>query len=401
MRKAVLLVSLLASTYNLVAQISESQIASDSLIRAGYSSLGRAGFDTTSFNGFYIQDQKKAKFRLNFGVWTTPRYNYITLKNTPDSIQNIVKGYTINRTRIYLTGSYTEKLSFAIVTNIGGDGKYNLQQVYLSWAINDRYILNLGNQFVASSREDWMDPANILSMQCSANDAVFALGTSFGALLYSRPRNHMRWWVSLSNGLYGWNRERTQANQSDYMIGGRYEYALRGNDWTIWDDLVGRRGRSTDILFGTAVNYVQQTYGKIKDYALQVNLDATFNGNGYQVLVAGVWTRQYLENILGFNQYGLYMQGGYFFTNTFQAYARYDLVSPGNMGGNLEVYSAPGIGINIYPFHFTNKWKFTVEYNHLYSTMNKTIVAGDLPLGFVNSDYYGQRSFRFQLQFGF
>ncbi len=399
--KAILFIFTLCCCVKSQAQISEGEILSDSLIRAGYSNLGRAGFDSTSFNQFYIQDKRKASFRLNIGAWTTPRYNHITRSNTPDSVDTNVKGYNINRTRIYFTGKFTDKFNFALVTNISADGTFNLQQAYLTWTINERFILSLGNQFVASSREDWMDPANILSMQCSANDEVFALGTSFGALLYSRPKNHMRWWVSLSNGLYGWNREITQSNQSDYMIGGRYEYALRGNDWTIWDDLVGRRGRTKDILFGTAVNYLKQTVGQLKNRAAQVNLDVTFNGDGYQVLVAGVWTGQFPDEAKNFNQYGLYAQGGYFISRIFQVYGRYDMVASGGAPGSPELYSAPGAGINIYPFNFTNKWKFTLEYNRLYSVMNQTIVAPDLSLGFVESDFYGQHSVRFQMQFGF
>ena len=384
-----------------MAQITEGDILSDSLIRAGYVSLGRAGFDSTASNGFYIQDSRKAKFRLNIGAWTTPRYNHITLNNTPDSVGNIVKGYEINRTRIYFTGKYSDKFNFTLVTNISSEGAFSLQQAYLTYAINDSYIVSVGKQFVASSREDWMDPSNILSMHCSANDEVFALGASFGALLYRRPKNNMRWWVSVSNGLYGWNREVTQSNQSDYMFGGRYEYALVGSDWTVWDDLVGRRGRSKGILLGIAANYLKQSVNLYKNRAVQLNLDASFNGNGYQVLIAGVWTGQYPDNESNFNQYGLYVQGGYFINKYLQVFGRYDLVLPGNTPGDQEVYSAPGLGLNVYPFHFTNRWKFSLEYNSLFSIMNKTIVPTNQSLGFAESDYYGQKSIRFQIQFGF
>ncbi len=383
------------------AQISEGDILSDSLVRTGFVNLGRAGFDTTSANGFYIQDARKPKFRLNLGIWTTPRYNNVTKFNTPDTIPKVVSEYTVNRTRVYFTGKYSEKFNFAIVTNISGEGDFSLQQAYLTYSINKDYIISVGKQFVASSREDWMDPSNILAMQCSANDDAFALGASFGALLYRRPRNHMRWWVSLSNGLYGWNRDITNSDQSDYMVGGRFEYALSGEDWTIWDDLVGRRGRKKDILFGAAANYLEQSIGIIKDRALQINLDVTFNGNGYQVLFAGVWTGQFPDSTSNFNQYGFYAQGAYFLNKVLQVYGRFDFVHPGNTPGDRDVYVAPGFGLNLYPFHFTNRWRMTLEYNRLFSVMNKTIVPTGLSLGFDESDFFGQQSIRLQLQFGF
>ncbi len=243
-KKILLLLIALISIHNLHAQINEGDLKSDSIVQMGERTYGRAGFDTTASNGFFIRDQRKPKFSLNLGAWTTPRYNYIHLNNTPDTIINTVKGFEVNRTRIYFSGKYSDKFNFRLVTNISADGVFNLQQVYLTYIINENYIVSVGNQFVASSREDWMDPSDILAMQCSGNDVAFALGTSFGALLYRRPKNNMRWWVSISNGLYGWNREVTNSDQSDYMFGGRFEYALVGSDWTVWDDLVGRRGRS-------------------------------------------------------------------------------------------------------------------------------------------------------------
>jgi hypothetical protein len=385
----------------LSAQITEKEIAYDSVAKESFRDLGRAGFDSTATNGFYIQDSKEGRYRLNFGVWTTPRHTIISKNNTPDSVPNVIRDYAVNRTRIFLTGKYSEKFNFNLVTNIGADGGFNLQQVYLAYAINKNYIVTIGTQFVASSREDWMDPSNILAMQCSANDAVFALGSSFGVLVYRRPSNRMRWWASLSNGLYGWNRAVTGTNQSDYMIGGRYEYALKGDDWAVWDDLVGRRGRSEGILLGGSFNYLRQTVGLIKDRAAQANLDVSFNGDGYQALIAGVWTGQFPEGSRNFSQYGFYAQGGYFLNKYLQVYARYDLVLPGGTPGDYEAYSAPGFGVNFYPFHFTNRWKVTLEFNNLFGTFNNTIVPEDIALGFAESDYSGQQSIRLQLQFGF
>ena len=383
------------------AQITEKDIAYDSLAKQEYRSMGHAGFDSTATNGFYIQDSRKGHYRLNFGVWTTPRYTTVYKNNTPDSVPGVEKGFTINRTRIFFTGKYSEKFNFTLVTNIGADGDFNLQQVYLAYAINQDYIVTVGNQFVASSREDWMDPSNILAMQCSANDAAFALGTSFGILVYRRPKNRARWWASLSNGLYGWNRAVTQSDQSDYMLGGRYEYALKGDDWAVWDDLVGRRGRSEGVLLGGSFNFLRHTVGLLKNHGVQGNLDVSFNGDGYQALIAGVWTGQFPEGARGFSQYGFYAQGGYFINKVIQLYARYDLVLPGGTPGDFEAYSAPGFGVNLYPFHFTNRWKISLEFNNLFGTFDNTIVPPDLALGFADSAYRGQQSIRFQLQFGF
>ena len=384
------------------AQIHEGDILADSLIKAGLKVMGRAGYDTTSSNGFYIQDHNQAKFRLNIGAWTQPRYNYNNKFNVPDSIQNSTKGYAMNDTRIFFTGKYTEKFGFRLVINVGEDGEFGIQQAQLTYTIKDKFILDLGKQFIASSREDWMDPSDLMAMQYSANDATFAMGSSFGALLYRKPVNNMRYWVSISNGLYGYNRSISEGNESDVMLGGRFEYQILGKNWQIWDDLLGRRNRDKGILLGMSTNFLTQKESKVINKGAQVNVDASFNGNGFQAMVAGVWTGQFPGGgATNFSNYGFYLQGGYFVTKTVQVYGRYDFVSPGNQPGDFELYSAPGVGVSFLPFNFTNRWKITLEYNQMFSVMNKTIVPAGIGLGFIESDYRGQQSVRFQLQFGF
>jgi len=69
--------------------------------------------------------------------------------------------------------------------------------------------------------------------------------------------------------------------------------------------------------------------------------------------------------------------------------------------GKLEDYSSPGAGISFYPFKWTRRTRFTVEYNYLDATLNNTLVEPDGQLGLVENSYGPQQSLRFQLQFGF
>ena len=400
--RLMLIISVSGYSLNSYSQINESDILSDSLIRAGITVLGNAGYDTTASNGFYIRDQANAKFQLNIGAWSKVRYYNIRLHNLPDTVQKTTKGYEMNDTRFFFTGQYTEKFGFNLVIDVGEDGQFGIQQAQMTYTINNKLIVAIGKQFIASSREDWMDPSDLMAMQSSANDATFAMGTSFGVLVYRRPANNMRYWVSISNGLYGYNKTISETGESDFMLGGRYEYQVRGQDWQIWDDLVSRRGSPTGILLGMSANFLNQKESQVINHGAQVNADVSFNGSGYQVLVAGVWTGQFPGGGgVSFNNYGFYIQGGYFVTDKIQVYGRYDFVSPGNRPGDFEVYSAPGAGVNYFPFSFTNRWKLTFEYNQMFSVMNKTIVPAGIGLGFIESDFKGQQSVRFQLIFGF
>ena len=76
----------------------------------------------------------------------------------------------------------------------------------------------------------------------------------------------------------------------------------------------------------------QSTFDRIA----QLNADVSFNGDGYQAIVAASWTRHEPQVGGSYNNYGFLAQSGYFFTNHSQVYAQYNLISPGDQPGDLE-----------------------------------------------------------------
>jgi hypothetical protein len=129
--------------------------------------------------------------------------------------------------------------------------------------------------------------------------------------------------------------------------------------------------------------------------------DLSFNGDGYQAMVAGSWTRLDPDATSAFSHYGLMLQGGYFFTEVVQVYGQYNLISPGDQPGNLETFNSITAGISYFPFQWTNRWKFSAEVGHLFDAINETIVEPSGRLGWLSSDVAGQTYFRLQAQFGF
>lgn len=127
----------------------------------------------------------------------------------------------------------------------------------------------------------------------------------------------------------------------------------------------------------------------------------SFNGNGYQAMLAASVTRHGPTSGASFNNYGLLVQGGYFFTTHLQTYAQYNLVSPGDQPGGLETFHSITAGVSYFPFSWTNRWKFSAEAAHLFDALNKTIVEPSGSLGWLPSDEDGQTYLRLQAQFGF
>jgi hypothetical protein len=360
-----------------------------------------AGFDPDAFNPFFIQDPT-ATFRLSIGAYAQIRYEINSRSEVPDSTRHVEPGWILNRARLFFEGRYTDDFDFRVAINVGSDGEFELQQAYFKYYMGDIWQLWFGQQFYNSMREDWPDPTQTASMDNSAVDYTFALGTAFGAFLHRAPVGNTRWWLAVTNGAYGSKREFATETESDVMLFGRVDYQVAGDDWWVWDDLIGGRGYPFAIMMGIEPGIMfldSETPGQ-SETAPQVNADVSVNGDGYQAMLAGVWTGHFPEGADSYNHYGVYFQAGYFFKARWQGYVRYDFVSPGDQPGDFETYNAPGLGVNFFPLE-NRRWRFSAELNHLFGAINNTIVGPVPELGWLPADSGGQTSLRFQTQFGF
>jgi hypothetical protein len=319
-----------------------------------------------------------------------------------DSVEAFERGFSVPRAEFYMFGSYTDRVDFNFRALIDDRGEFSLPVVYARYNFSDEWNLTAGRQFVPLSREDWQYAPDILAMDYSANDYTFAVGSSLGLVLQGTLSDRLRLWLGVSDGAFSAKGGFPLVDQSDLLLNGRFEVQIAGSDWSVWDDLIGRRGRPFAVLIGFAPAYqFRGGDGVAIPRESQVNFDLSVNGNGYQALFAGSWTsRRPVEGEV-FSNYGLYAQGGYFFTDTWQVYFRYDFVSPGDEPGDLETFNAASAGLNWFPFPRTNQWKISVEAGHLFSALNNTIVSPSGSLGWLASDDRGQTLLRLQAQFGF
>jgi hypothetical protein len=361
-----------------------------------------AGYDKNALNGFFIQSEDE-QFRLEFGLYTQARYTMNWRSDAPPEEDNFTRNASMNRTRLFFTGKYTDALDYHFRVNINDAADFDLIVAYLQWNFQPGWSLRVGEQYLALSREDWMFAQDVLGPEFSNNDFQFALGSSIGAQVhYSSERD--RFWAALSNGRFGGKETFGAFDFGDIAFTGRYERQLTGDDWSVWDDLVGRRGRADGILLGLAGGYQlnKKTSDMFTDQGFQAIADLSFNGDGYQILLAGTLQVGELADTSDWRyQGGILAQGGLFLTNELQLYGRYELISPGDSVSDLDNFNSIAAGVNFFPFQRTNRWKFTAEIQYLFEALNNTIVLPDSSLGWLASDDSGQTNIRLQAQFGF
>lgn len=355
-----------------------------------------AGYDKNSDNGFFF-NTKDGAFSLNIGAYTQARYD-LNWRDTPTDEDNVEEDFYFNITSLFFIGQLTRRFDYHLRMNYDDEGESDLQIAYLQYNINDQWTLRAGQQFVAISREDWMFPQDLLTTDFSANDETFAYGAPV-AIQAHYEGAQQRFWAALSDAAIGGNVQLD--NLPDTTLTGRWENQISGRDWSIWDDIIGRRGRSKGILLGLAGVLQPGENESGTGKSAQLNVDLSFNGDGYQAMLAASLTRLEPRYFDSFINYGILLQGGYFFTTHLQAYTQFDLVSPGDQPGELETFHSITAGVNYFPFPWRNRWKFSLELAHMSDIINKTIVEPSRSLGWQPSDEKGQTYLRLQAQFGF
>ncbi len=365
-----------------------------------------AGYDTNRFNPLFIQS-KDGVFRLNMGMYAQFRYNMNFRQNTPDSVDGFTRGFNLARTRMFFEGHITEKINYHFRININPGGNIELIVAYLQWNFGEKIKLRLGKQFMALGREDWILAQDLASIEFSAHDFTYAIGPSFGFQLMHTPSAYFRYFIGVGNGAYGGRREFPGPDDSDIALTGRFEYNVMGSDWDIWEDFLGRKGQSFGILIGLGVGHNErfdkESLSSNPKSASQGNIDLSISGNGFNFLAHTSFTYKVFEpdSLADFYAGGFYSTFGYWIGTHFFPYLRFDLVYRGNDPEALENYAAPGIGVSYYPFKWSNRIRFTLEYNILPATLNNTPVQPDGQLGLVESNFGGQQFIMFQAQFGF
>jgi len=357
-----------------------------------------AGYEKNAANGFFIRS-KDELFRLNVGAYTQARYD-INWRDAANSEDDVEKKFSFNRTRLFFEGQYTPLFDYHFRINIDDENNSTLLVAYLQYNISEKWDLRIGRQFIALSREDWMWAQDTLTTEFSANDFTFALGTSAGFQAHYKDKKQ-RLWLALSDGTTGAKHDSADTEQANIALTGRWEYQLSGSDWSVWNDQVGRVGRSQGTLLGLAAGYQSENSQSSYNNTTQLIADISLNGSGYQLMLAASLNHHEPRTESSFNNYGMLVQVGYFLTTHMQTYAQYNLLSPGDQPGDLETFHSITAGLNYFPLLWTNRWKFSAELAHMFDTLNKTIVAPSQALGWLESNEAGQTYLRVQAQFGF
>jgi hypothetical protein len=373
------------------------ELLADASLRASLAE-GPTGESGKDDKGFFI---KTGATRLNLGARL--EYRFIANQREDDALDDeLTTGFGFRRIRVTAKGSLTDELGYSIQGNFGNGTSLGLTDAYMSWKFDDKTVLRAGQLKVPLLKEEIISHTRQLAAERSIVNSVFTQDYSQGVDLVI-TQDATRLGLALSDGLRTLNTDFDAGTEADFAATARAEYKFSG-DWKNFDAFTSFPTGKEASYVGAALHYQSggSTGGTNDRDLLEYTIDASIKGPGWNAYAAFVGRRE--EVAAGdFNDAGFLVQGGYFLSDQWEAFARYAHVMPDSDRVNGGDFREVTLGANYYFFPESTAVRFTGDVNYdLDDTIgSSSIVRTSAANGLLPSAEDGQVSLRLQLLVSF
>ncbi|MBL0922759.1 MAG: hypothetical protein IBJ10_11620, partial [Phycisphaerales bacterium] len=280
-------------------------------------------------DGKFFIASEDGDFRLSIYGFTQFRYT-ANWADVPPGGDDFEGGFSIPRSRLFFDGKLWEDIAYRVrfgFLESGGDAR--LEQAFFTFSLPEDWKLRAGQFQLALFRDEYIEAPRQLAVNASAVNALFGQGQSQGVQL-ARQWEDVRVWGAFSDGLRT-NNTPFGGNNADAALTGRVEWKAAG-EWARFDDYTSFRGSDFALMVGLAGHWETQRPELAQlatDHLVYVTADIGIEGDGWNAFVAGVYA--YREGALAddptistTNDAGLIVQGGFFLTDHWEVFARYD-----------------------------------------------------------------------------
>jgi hypothetical protein len=355
----------LAST-NALASDASRELLADAAARTSYQ--GEGGGGTYGASGFNISDAS-GNNTLTIGGTLQFRYN---LSFRDDSAvgdtADVSNGFSAPITRLRAQGTVgTKDLGYRIRGNFAqSDGVQVLEEAFGTYNFGNGWTATWGQFTLPTVRENINDSELFLGGGYSILSEFFSQGFSQGAMLtYEAER--IRAFAAFSDGIASANTNFDSGLEADYALSLRLEGLLSGDTFSRFNDYTSFRSTSGNhMLLGGAVHWQDggETNATTDQQLLLYTVDFAWEGPGYNISAAFIGQNIDPAGGTDRDDFGLNVQGGYFFSDNFEAFARLDalfldsdsVVAPAD---DTQLYLT--VGGNYYLFADSTAAKFTAQ----------------------------------------
>lgn len=339
---------------------------------------------------------------LDAQIFTQFRYSY----NTRDEITSAVlgdventMGFSAPRTQLRMSGGVegTDLTGFVSFDFGGafdhgfsggatGDGGATLRDAYAAWGLDDNWTFLFGQLKNPFSFESNVAPEFSQGVERSLSNSFFDVGYTQGIAL-NYTDDEWKFTVAVADGPSSWalggttaNSYYTSAIESDISVTGRLDWLVSGN-WDQFADFASWNGSNDGFRVGAGVHWSQMgnsnpaIAGGLSDSITVTawTVDASYESDGWGVFASYTSLNTDLDLLAGGSldrtDNGIVLQGNMFFTDQFEAFARYDIIMLDDDAaaftplavGNEDQYSMFTIGFNYYLVPESHAARFSMD----------------------------------------
>lgn len=311
-------------------------------------------------------------------------------------------GFQIARARIGVNGEVSDDFGYYVLGDFGSTGTFMLHDAYGSYRASDNLAILFGQMKAPFTREFMTSDTMLLAVERSIVDRVFNAGRTQGVALASTG-DEFRWWVAASDGVVALNSDIESGAEADFAFTARGEWKIEGL-WEQFGDLTSFPGGTRGILLGAAGHYQSggETVGTADMDVLAFTADAAIEGDGWNVYGSAHWMNIDAAGGSDTDDFGFLLQGGYFLNESWEAFARYDVVLPDDdRAGSPDEFSTITVGANHYFIPESHAVKFTADVQVFLDEQASSIVMPSTLYGVLESGDSGQFTLRIQMQLMF
>lgn len=367
--------------------------------------LSYQGGGTYGAQGFNIADAS-GNNRLTIGGAVQTRFN-INVRD--DSVvgdtNDLTTGFENSLTRLRASGTVgTSQLGYkvqATFSDLSG-GFAQIDDAYGTWDFQNGWNLKFGQFNLPVIREIMVGAEDHLGSDFSVSSVFFGQGYSQG-IQAGYTGEQFRAMVAFSDGAGTANTTFESDLESDYAFSLRLEGLLMGSNWNQFNTYTSWQSESGDsVLLGGAVHWQDggETGGTLDNEVLLYTIDASWEGPGYNL--TGAFYGNTIETP-GSSQdnLGAMIQGGFFFNDQFEGFARYEGFFLDNTVFTNDEANFAFVGVNYYVLPETNAAKFTAQLGYALDDTDELFSTPQLS-GSNNNGFLGQATdgeWAIQLQF--
>lgn len=310
-------------------------------------------------------------------------------------------GFSMRRARIEAAGRINDSMKGKLVFGFNrATGQAAIEDAVLDWAVSDDLILTAGQFKLPFGREELVSSKRQLFPERSPVNKTVGQSRGQGVQI-AYQADAWRAAAAFSDGFATENTAFDSDDEADYALTARAEFKFGDADWKAFDQFTSFRAGPEGVLVGAAAHWQSagDTNPSLPDDSELFGLtaDVSVLGGGWNAFASGVWLSTD-DGTDDFDDFGLVVQGGVFFTDRLEGIARWSSVFADGDRANGDDYSDLALGVNYYIVPESHAAKFTAAVVYSFDATTDSVVSTSTGHNLLPDSEDGQIALTFQLQ---